>query len=205
MPKPPAQRQQGWSSQTGWWKKGARHRRINKVLFDLHKIQKQAKQNKSLLLLLWLLSRVRLCDTTDCSPSSPPGSSVLGILQARIREWVAVPFSRGSFRPRDSTRVSCIAGRFFATEPPGKPKSLLRNTYPWKLSVMSHSLLPHGLYCPWNSPGQNTGVGSLSLLQGIVPTQGLNPGLQHCRQILYQLSHKGSLLRNTYIVVKLYV
>ena len=44
---------------------------------------------------------------------------------------------------------------------------------------------------PWNSPGQNTGVGSLSLLQGIFPTQGSNPGLQHCRQILYQLSHKG--------------
>ena len=51
---------------------------------------------------------------------------------------------------------------------------------------------PHGLYSPWNSPGQNTGVGSLSLLQGIFPTQGLNPGLWHCRQILYQLSHKGS-------------
>ena len=51
---------------------------------------------------------------------------------------------------------------------------------------------PHGLYSPWNSPGQNTGVGSLSLLQGIFPTQGLNPGLPHCRQILYQLNHKGS-------------
>ena len=43
---------------------------------------------------------------------------------------------------------------------------------------------------PWNSPGQNTGVGSLSLLQGILPTQGSNPGLPHCRRILYQLSHK---------------
>ena len=41
------------------------------------------------------------------------------------------------------------------------------------------------------SPGQNTGVGSLSLLQGILPTQGLNPGLPHCGRILYQLSHKG--------------
>ena len=47
-------------------------------------------------------------------------------------------------------------------------------------------------YSPWNSPGQNTGVGSLSFLQGIFPTQGLNPGLPHCGQILYQLSHKGS-------------
>ena len=47
-------------------------------------------------------------------------------------------------------------------------------------------------YSPWNSPGQNIGVGSLSLLQGIFPTQGSNPGLPHCRQILYQLSHKRS-------------
>ena len=59
-------------------------------------------------------------------------------------------------------------------------------------SVMSDSLQPYGLYSSWNSPGQNTGVGSLSLLQGIFLTQGSNPGLQHCRQILYQLSHEGS-------------
>ena len=59
-------------------------------------------------------------------------------------------------------------------------------------SVVSDSLRPHGLYSPWNSPGQNTGVGSLSCLQGIFPTQGLKPGLPHCGQILYQLSHKGS-------------
>ena len=59
-------------------------------------------------------------------------------------------------------------------------------------SVMPDSLRPHGLYSPWNSPGQNTGVGSLSLLQGIFPTQGLNPGLLHCQWLLYQLSHKGS-------------
>ena len=57
---------------------------------------------------------------------------------------------------------------------------------------MSDSLLLCGLYSPWNSPGQNTGVGSLSLLQRIFPTQGSSPGLPHCRQILYQLSHKGS-------------
>ena len=61
-------------------------------------------------------------------------------------------------------------------------------------SVMSDSLLPHGL-SPWNSPGQNTGVDSLSFLQGIFPTQRLNPGLPHCRRILYQLSHKGKIGR----------
>ena len=48
----------------------------------------------------------------------------------------------------------------------------------------------HGLYSPWNSPGQNTGVGSLFLLKGIFTTHGSNPGLPHCGQILYQLSHK---------------
>ena len=57
--------------------------------------------------------------------------------------------------------------------------------------VVSNSLQPHGLY-RWNSPGQNTGVGSLSLLQRIFSTQGLNPGLPHCKWILYQLSLKGS-------------
>ena len=51
-----------------------------------------------------------LCDPMDCSP---PGSSAHGILQARILEWVAIPFSRGSSRPRDQTQVSCIAGIFF--------------------------------------------------------------------------------------------
>ena len=57
-------------------------------------------------------------------------------------------------------------------------------------SVMSDSLWPHGLYSPWNSPGQNTGVGSLSLLQGIFPTQGSNLGVPHCKLILYQLSYQ---------------
>ena len=59
-------------------------------------------------------------------------------------------------------------------------------------SVVSDSLHPHKLYNPWNSPGQNTGVGSGSLLQGIFPTQRSNPGLLHSRKILYQLSHQGS-------------
>ena len=85
---------------------------------------------------------------------------VHGILQARILERVAFPFSRGSSQPRDWTQVSCIAGRSLPAEPPRKPK--------------------------------NTGVGSLSLLQWIFPTQELNWGLLVCRQILYQLSYQGS-------------
>ena len=61
----------------------------------------------------------------------------------------------------------------------------------WKLLSCVESLRPHKL-SPWNSLGQNTGVGSLSLLQGIFSIQGSNPGLPHCRQIHYQLNHKGS-------------
>ena len=66
--------------------------------------------------------------------------------------------------------------------------------------IVSDSLQPHGLYIysPWNSPGQNTGVGSCSFLQGLYPTQGSNPGLPHCRQILYQLSHQVSQFQLCY-------
>ena len=60
--------------------------------------------------LMFVLSHAWLCDPTDYSP---PGSSVHGILQARILEWVAIPFSRGSSRPRNQTWISCIANRFF--------------------------------------------------------------------------------------------
>ena len=64
-------------------------------------------------------------------------------------------------------------------------------------SVMSNSLRPHGLQsarllCPRNSPGKNTRMGCHALLQGIFPTQGPNPCLLHCRQILYQLNHQRS-------------
>ena len=68
----------------------------------------------------------------------------------------------------------------------------IQRGWKWSRSVVFDSLQPHGLYSPWNSLGQKTGVGSLSLLQGIFPTQESNPGLPHCRRILYQLSHKRS-------------
>ena len=63
------------------------------------------------------LSRVRLCDPMNCRL---PGFPVHGILQARILEWIAIPFSRGSPWPRDWTLVSCIAGSFFTTWAIGK-------------------------------------------------------------------------------------
>ena len=67
----------------------------------------------------------------------------------------------------------------------------------WSCSVMSNSLGPHGLQltrllCQWDFPGKNTGVGWHFLLQEIFLTQGLNPGLLHCRQMLYHLSHQGN-------------
>ena len=72
-------------------------------------------------------------------------------------------------------------------------------------SVVSNSLQPHGLWsarflCPWNSPGKNTGVYGHSPLKEIFPTQGLNPGLPLCRQILYQLSHLFQNMINAYQV-----
>ena len=67
-----------------------------------------------------------------------------------------------------------------------RSSALQADTLPTELCGKPHSL------SPWNSPGHNTGVGSLSLLQEIFPTQGLNPGLLHCRQILYHLSYHGS-------------
>ena len=75
-----------------------------------------------------------------------------------------------------------------------KKRSLKPKLLKWSEShsVMSDSLRPHGLYSPWNSPGQNTGASSLSVLQGIFPTQGSNPGLPHCRWIPYQVSQKAS-------------
>ena len=61
-----------------------------------------------------------------------------------------------------------------------------------KVKVSTNSLQPHELYSSWISPDQNTGVGSLSLLQEIFPTPKSNPGLPYYRWVLYQLSHKGS-------------
>ena len=63
-------------------------------------------------------SCLTLCDPMNCYL---PGSSVYGIFQARILDWVAISFSRGSSRPRDWTHVSGIAGRFFTAESLGKP------------------------------------------------------------------------------------
>ena len=86
--------------------------------------------------------------------------TVHGILQARILEWVAIPFSRDLPGPGIKPRSPALQADSLPAEPPGKPK--------------------------------DTRVGSLSLLQGIFPTQESNQDLLHCRQILCQLSYYGS-------------
>ena len=72
------------------------------------------------------LSCVQLCHPMDCRP---PGSSIHGISQARILEWVAISFFRGSSRPRDWTWVSCIAGRCFNLWATGEAQ--LQGSYKW--------------------------------------------------------------------------
>ena len=147
------------------------------------------------------------CDPMDCCP---PGSSVYGILQARILEWVAMASARGSSWPRDRTHVSSVPCWQAGSLPLGPPGTTPTTHFTSTIAslpfvhVCAHSVScvwlfetpwtvePTRLPCPWHSPGKNTRVGSHVLLQGIFPTQELNPGLLHCRQILYQLSYAGS-------------
>ena len=112
-------------------------------------------------------------------PSSGTRSSSLG---TGSQEWTEVGTIPGA---ETSARV-CWRGKSWLCSHGASTPSTRESE---SRSVVSDSLRPHGLY----SPGQDTGVGSLSLVQEIFPTQGSNPGLPHCRWILYQLSLKGSL------------
>ena len=85
-----------------------------------------------------------LCDPMGCSS---PGSSVHGMLRARILEWVTIPFSRGSSRPRDRARVSCIAGRFFIIWATAKPLELARPSLSLTWQTFAENL--------WNYHEQN--------------------------------------------------
>ena len=110
--------------------------------------------------------------------------------------WIAYPFSRVSSQPKNQARVSCIAGGFFTSWATREAQPLL-----CVLCLVAQSCLTlcdhmdcssPGSSVHGDSPGKNTGVACSALRQGIFPTQGLNPGLLHCRQILYHLSHQGS-------------
>ena len=94
-------------------------------------------------------SCLTLCDPVNCSL---PGSSVHGILQARIQEWVAIPFSRGSSQPRDQTQLSLIAGRFFIIWAIGEDHRRIQKAF---ISYYSKSRFPyrHCHQCPWREGG----------------------------------------------------
>ena len=147
----------------------------------------------------WDLPKPGIFPTQGSNPGLPHCRWILYHLShqgsPRILEWVAYPFSTGSSWPGNQTRVSCIASGFFTSWATREAQFIDPPQHVFKMKVKVTQSCPtlcepQGLYSPWNSPGQNTGVGSLSLLQGIFPTQGSNSGLPHCRQILYQLSHR---------------
>ena len=129
-----------------------------------------------------------------------PGSSVHGNFQARILEWATISYSRGSSQPRDRIRDSCVpcVSRWVLYHCIIY-SSLKRNSESECRLVMSDSLPPNGLYSPWNSPGQNTGVGNVSLFPRIFPIQGSNPGHLHCRQILYCWATREAQVCKAYI------
>ena len=110
-----------------------------------------------------------------------------------LKFWIHVrrAFQNNSGKKNNNTLSTGSISEFYNNEPhPNNKPCNLWCLYVsgWKSLSCVWTLWPHGLYSPWNSPGQNTG---LSLLQGIFSAQGSNPGLPHYRQILYQLSHKG--------------
>ena len=143
------------------------------------------------VLSLVIQSCPTLCDPMNCSLL---GSSVCGILQARILEWVSVPFSRGSSQPRDRTQVSCIAGRFFTSwatrEAQKKEKLLSRVQYfvtPWTEAYqappsMEFSRLEYWSGLPFPSPED-------------LPDSGIEPRSPSLQQMLYHLSHQVSPLK----------
>ena len=94
---------------------------------------------------------------------SPPGSSVHGILQARILVWVAIPFSKGSSRPRDRTWVTCRSGSFFTIwatrKAPVYSMLLLLSHFSHVRLFVTPWLQPTRPLCPWDSPGKNSRVG----------------------------------------------
>ena len=147
-----------------------------------------------------LQSCLTLCDTID---GSPPGSTIPGILQTRTLEWAAISFSNAwkwkvkvKSCPALRDRMDCSLpgssvhgisqakvlewGAIAFSHAHGRHLQLISlHVSP---SVVSDSLRSHGLWparllCPWTSPGKNTGVGFHAFLQGIFPTQGLNPVL----------------------------
>ena len=106
-----------------------------------------------------------------------------------LETGAAVAPGSGRGRPREDTGSGGRADKRGAAT---LNRKTTQGEVKWSRSVVSDSLRPHELYSPWNSPGQNTGVGSLSLLQPRRRFPFPNQGLLNCRWILYQLSYQGS-------------
>ena len=181
-----------WANSQRWWGAG-KPGMLQSMGSQRARHDWAAEQQQGGMKVLVAQSYLTLCGLMDCSL---PGSSVRGISQARILEWGAIPFSRGSSQPRDRTQVSYTAGRFFTIwanrdgvleglpcPPPGDfPSSVIELRSP-VLQADSLQAEPPG-------KPKNTGVGSLSLLQGNCLTQSSEWVLLHCRRILYQLSYQ---------------
>ena len=100
----------------------------------------------------------------------------------KILEWVAIPSPGNLPHPEIQPGAPALQADSLLLSHQGSPKLLIESESESEgRSVMSNSLWSHGLYSPWNFPGQNNEVGSHFLLQGIFQTQRLNPGLSHCR------------------------
>ena len=123
-----------------------------------------------LFFILVALSRPTLCDPMDCSP---PGFSVYGILQARILEWVAIPFSRGSYWPRDRTQVSCIAGRFFTVWATREVQYMCINQFFSSCSSFSFNISVLMLKPPWFFVVVVSPLHNLLFLQISITIEGL--------------------------------
>ena len=124
-----------------------------------------------------------------CLNATSPKRSLLTILpqKASASLWSPYFFVAPVIYEHFISYISLATRKEFVCFP-----QTISGTWKWKWKLLSRVWLFATPYSPWSSPGQNTGVGGRSLLQGIFPAQGSNLGLPHCRQILYQLSHKGS-------------
>ena len=127
-----------------------------------------------------------------------PAPLSIRFFQAEMLEWVALLSSRGSLWPMDWTHVSTspgLAGGFFTTSatwetPHYHVLYIVAQSCPTLCDPMDCS--PPGSSAQGDSLAKNTGVGCKAILQEIFPTQGSKPGILHCRQILYRLSHQGN-------------
>jgi len=130
-----------------------------------------------------------------CGKRDPPPKTFHLIF---ILSWLNLSISQQRWFMQPASLWGTLAYPQGTTSGPrSAPSPVEKSSESQSCSVVSDSLRPHGLYSPWNSPGQNTGMYILSFLQGIFPTQGSNPGLPHCRQILYQLSYKPRVPSNS--------